>query len=692
MEWSAGGAAGARNARERVKSYYNRRHRRPQPIVPGTPDLTDHGSSYSYGELLDRDGPLAAVIAGFRPRAEQQQLATAIGRALDHAGMLVAEAGTGVGKTFAYLAPVLRAGRKALISTGTRTLQDQIFHRDLPVVRRALGQPVKVALLKGRANYLCRHRLELAQAERGVRADEARELAAVSTWAIRTASGDRAELEAVSEDSRLWPRVTSTVDNCLGQECPAYHNCYVVKARREAQQADVVVVNHHLLLADMALKDEGFGELLPGVDAVIVDEAHQFPDIAGQYFGDSLSARQLRELSSDTLAEYLKSAGDVPALRPCLDAVTNAVARLRLSLGERDRRLDWQECLQAEAFGSALDELAGALGELTPLLEGLGERSRGLDNCRQRAQRLAERLAALRDTDTSGHIRWAETRGRGVTLHLTPQDVAPRLAEHLHAGETAWIFTSATLAIAGSLDHFCTRVGLESAERLVLGSPFDYARNALLYLPNGLPAADRFGYTEAVVDAALPLLQANGGRAFLLFTSHRALRVAAAYLAPRCDYPLLVQGDAPRSRLIERFRESGEAVLLGTSSFWEGVDVKGSALSLVVIDKLPFASPGDPVLKARLAALSEAGGNPFMDIQLPEAVIALKQGVGRLIRDTTDTGVMMLCDPRLGTRPYGKVFLASLPPMRRTRERDDVLAFIRACAERVPAAMEESCG
>lgn len=641
-----------------------------------------------YSELMDGDGALASAIAGFQPRREQQLLAEAIGLALDHAGLLAAEAGTGVGKTFAYLAPVLQAGRKVLISTGTRTLQDQIFHRDLPVVRKALGQPVQVALLKGRSNYLCRHRLDLAQGERNLNHTDAHDLMAVQTWAGRTTSGDRAELEAVPETSRIWPRVTSTTDNCLGTECPAFSNCWVVKARREAQQADVVVVNHHLLLADMALKDEGFGELLPNVDAVIVDEAHQFPDVAGQYFGESVSARQLRELSRDTLAEYLKTAGDVPELRPCLDHMDTALSQLRLSLGEATRRLDWSECKAGGNFTERLETLATALDDVRQHLDALAERSRGLDNCRQRAERIAERLDTLADEDDNNeHIRWAETWNRNVTFHLTPHDVAPRLAEHIHAGETAWIFTSATLAVANSLDHFCTRIGVENAERLILGSPFDYAHNALLYTPQGMPQTNAPRYTESVIDAALPLIEANGGRAFLLFTSHHALQRAADYLADRCDHELLVQGDAPRSRLIERFRQSGEAVLLGTSSFWEGVDVKGAALSLVVIDKLPFASPGDPVLKARLNALREAGGNPFMDVQLPQAVIALKQGVGRLIRDVADTGVMMLCDPRLATRPYGKVFLASLPPMRRTVSRDAALTFIDERVAPVPAEL-----
>ncbi len=640
------------------------------PIGPSLDSLTDSRDIFAH------DGALSEAIDGFRPRREQRLLAEAIEETLDASGMLVAEAATGVGKTFAYLAPVLRAGRKTLISTGTRTLQDQIFHRDLPVVRRAMGQPVKIALLKGRANYLCRHRLALALAEPRMRRDEGRELAAVNAWAERTRSGDRAELDTVDENARIWPRVTSTVDNCLGQECPAFSNCWVVEARREAQRADVVIVNHHLLLADMALKAEGFGELLPEADAVIVDEAHQFPGVATQYFGEAVSARQLRDLSRDALVEYLKSAGDMPELRGCIDRMENALARTRLALGEDNRRLDWQACRASAGFEERLDELVGALEKVHDCLDVLGERSRGLDNCRVRAERFVARLEAFASPDDMSRIRWAETFKRNVTFHLTPHDVASRLAEHIQTGDTAWIFTSATLAVAGSLEHYCERLGLRDAQRLVLGSPFDYRRNALLYTPRGLPEPRAPSYVEAVVDTAWPLVEANRGRAFLLFTSHRALRRAAARIGRESGHELLVQGEAPRPRLIEQFRETANAVLLGTSSFWEGVDVKGAALSLVVIDKLPFAAPNDPVLKARLAAHAEAGGNPFMDIQLPRAVISLKQGVGRLIRDAADTGVMMLCDPRLATRPYGRVFLESLPPMRRTEDEAEALVFI----------------
>lgn len=631
-----------------------------------------------YAALFADGGPLACAIDDFQPRHEQQQLAAAIGRTLDQAGMLAAEAGTGVGKTFAYLAPVLQAGRKVLISTGTRTLQDQIYYRDLAIMRRALGQPVKVALLKGRSNYLCLHRLDLATGDAGGWRNNTHDLAAVNAWARHTLTGDRSELSQVSETSPIWPRVTSTVDNCLGTECPMYSKCWVVKARREAQQADVVVVNHHLLLADMALKEEGFGELLPQVDAVIVDEAHQFPAIAGQYFGEAVSVRQLRELCRDTQAEYLKSAADMPDLLPCLRALETALSQWRLSLGERDRRFDWGECSNVAGFCEQMTAARAALDCLRECLNVLGERSRGLDNCRQRGDSFAARLAKLADGDENHFIRWAETRHHNATFHLTPHDVAPRLAELIHADDKAWVFTSATLAVANRLEHFCSSIGVgDSAEQRVLGSPFDYAHHALLYLPPSMPQPNAPSYTQAVVEAALPLIEANGGRAFLLFTSHRALRAAAAHLKTRCDCALFVQGEAPRTHLIEQFRKADNAVLLGTSSFWQGVDVKGDALSLVVIDRLPFASPGDPVLKARMSALKQAGGRPFPDMQLPQAVIQLKQGAGRLIRDAGDTGVLMLCDPRLTTKSYGKVFLNSLPPMSRTDSLTQAVEFLR---------------
>jgi ATP-dependent DNA helicase DinG len=605
-------------------------------------------------------------------------------------GVLVAEAGTGTGKTFAYLIPALLAGKRVLISTGTKTLQDQLYHRDLPALRAAVGMPVKTALLKGRANYLCRQRLGLT-AEQGLFDSRARikELEAVRQWAGVTRSGDISELTTVPEDSTLWTQVTSTADNCLGQECPEYARCHVVEARRAAQEADLVVVNHHLLLADMVLKEEGFGELLPGVDAVIVDEAHQLPEIATQYFSTSVSTRQLQDWLQDLRKEYASAAGDLPAFETQLAALEQALGALRPAYAEGAGRQEWMRLPNREALAERLRALRSTLESLKPALDGLAGRSRGLESCRDRAAVLGLRLAAFLEEGADTQVRWIEQFGRQIAFNLTPLDAAERFATRMHDTPCAWVFLSATLSIAGEFRHFRERLGVAESEELLLGSPFDFENHALLYLPPRMPATDSPGFTTAVVEAARPVIEASGGRAFLLFTSHRALKEAAELLRGELDYPLLVQGQMPRRRLLEAFRELGNAVLLGTASFWEGVDVKGPALSVVIIDKLPFASPGDPVLKARLELMRSEGRNPFMEYQLPQAVLALKQGVGRLIRDASDTGVMMICDPRLTGKPYGRVFLESLPPMRRTRDLKEVTRFLE---EHLDEASEAAAG
>ncbi len=627
-------------------------------------------------DALGPEGALARAVDGFAPRSQQQTMAERVSRVLAARDTLVVEAGTGTGKTFAYLVPALLAGGKVVVSTGTRNLQDQLFHRDLPTVQRALGAPARTALLKGRANYLCLYRLGVEEeAATAVGRAPGRDLATIRAWSGRTVSGDVAEVTEVPEDASAWGRVTSTADNCLGQDCPLYGDCFVVKARRAAQEAELVVINHHLLFADMALKDEGFGELLPGADAFMLDEAHQLPEVAAGFFGVSLGARQLLELARDARAEHLKAGGDMRGLTETAQALERAVAELRLALGPEMRRAPWAAVVGRAGLDEALDGLGGALGALAAGLEAAAARSAGLAHCARRAGDFAERLELLTRSDDADHVRWLETFTRAFTLHLTPLDIAPAFRAHRGNYRSAWVFTSATLAVNGRFDHFNERLGLEDPETCLLDSPFDFARNALLYLPVGLPDPGEASHTAAVVEAALPVLAASGGRAFMLFTSYRALNEAAERLGARVRYPLFVQGSAPRAELLERFRASGDGVLLGTTSFWEGVDVRGPALSCVIIDKLPFAAPGDPMLQARLDALRARGANPFMDHQLPAAVILLKQGVGRLIRDPADRGVMMICDPRLASRPYGRVFLNSLPPMARTRTRGDVEAF-----------------
>jgi len=651
-------------------------------------------------DLLGPHGPFAASVAGFRPREAQRRMARAVADAIADRRTLLCEAGTGIGKTFAYLVPALLSGRRVIVSTGTRHLQDQVQQHDLPAVRAALGAPASVAVLKGRANYLCLHRYEALDREwRMPSRAAALELAAVKRWIPTTQSGDLAEVAGLGEDSTLLPRLTSTSDSCLGSKCDRYSDCFVVKARRRAQEADLVVINHHLLLADLVLKEQGFGELLPTADAIIVDEAHQLPDLAAQFFGDSFAARQVSALAEDALAALGAEATEA-AVAQRIGALEPALRELRLALGAEVRRASWDQVAARPELHESLAALQTALRGVAALFAARAADGREHETLQARADALAGELqpflggALEGDDEPEPMVLWFETYTRSFALHATPLDAAERFRKHLKARPQAWIFTSATLAVGADFGHFTRRLGVGAAppregdapdddggadevERLVLESPYDYRNNALLHLPTGLPDPDAPGYTEAVVRVAMPLLEASRGRAFMLFTSHRALQAAAAALRGRIDHPLLVQGEMPRARLIERFRAAGDAVLLGTASFWEGVDVKGPALSLVIIDKLPFASPGDPVMAARINAAKALGGNAFGELQLPQAVLALKQGVGRLIRDADDTGVMVLCDPRLRTRAYGRAFLKALPAMRVTAERDEAIAFLR---------------
>ncbi len=632
--------------------------------------------SVDITEVLGADGLFAREVPGFVPRAVQQQMAEAVAAAITDYQTLIAEAGTGTGKTYAYLVPALLSGRRVIISTGTKALQDQLFHRDLPRVRSVLGASVSTALLKGRSNYLCLHRLEQLRGDSQLdSAANAGKLQAVQAWSKQTVSGDRAELAELAEDSPLWPRVTSTVDNCLGSDCPFFSECFVVKARRAAQEADVLVVNHHLLFADLAMKQEGFGEVLPGAQAFILDEAHQIPELAGQFFSTSLSSRQIGEMAKDAASEAAAVSGGFGLLQSVLEAVTPALKRLRLAMNVLKPKGPFDLIEGDRAIADALDDLHRVLEELAAALFGQAERSRGLASVYERANTQAARLGQLRDSHARDAVHWYELSAHGFSLHATPLDLAEPLRTLRESSHAAWIYTSATLSVNGQFEHFTRPLGITDARTLALQSPFDYTRQALTYLPAGLPSPLDANYTERMIEAVLPVLAASRGRAFLLFTSHRALERAAQLLQGRVTYPLFVQGNAPRHQLLAGFRESGDGILLGAASFWEGVDVSGEALSCVVIDKLPFSSPDDPVLQARLSALTAAGQNPFTEWQIPTAVIALKQGVGRLIRDIHDRGVLVLCDPRLTGKGYGRLFLASLPAMPRTRELAAVEAF-----------------
>ena len=660
---------------------------------------------------LAADGPLDTRLPGYVPRAAQMHLAEAVADAFELRTCLIAEAGTGTGKTYAYLVPALLSGKRVIISTGTRALQDQLYHRDLPRVRDALGIGLRSALLKGRANYLCLYRTDQSKAEpRFGGREQAAQFHRVLAWSQRTQRGDLAELADFPEDSPLWQQITSTTENCLGSECPFWDDCFVVKARAEAQAADVVVVNHHLLLADLALKQEGFGEILPGAHAFVLDEAHQLPELAAQFFGVAVSARQLNDLARDALAECANLSGSIASVQQPARDLEYAVRELRLAMHELPPRGTQQRVRWHAASESALDSLAHILDAFAEALAPLAEASPGFTAAHERAGAQRQRLQSWRDGggrsdahyDDSDNIesshfesesgaidddvRWYELTARGFVLQRTPLDVSGPLRQFRENSRAAWIFTSATLAVDGSFEHIAGRLGLDNPESLLQPSPFDWPEQALCYLPRGLPEPNQREYGRALLDAVRPVLEASGGRAFLLFTSHRALREAAEQLSDG-PWPLFVQGTAPRHVLLDAFRNSGNGVLLGAASFWQGVDVPGDALSVVVIDRIPFAAPDDPVLEARLDAVRRSGGNPFRDEQIPTSAIALKQGVGRLIRNENDRGVLVLCDPRLLGKNYGRIFLDSLPPFPMTRELADVQAFF-ARAEAMNSAAQ----
>jgi ATP-dependent DNA helicase DinG len=621
------------------------------------------------------------MIPGYRPRAQQLEMAAAIEQAIERDGVLVAEAGTGTGKTFAYLVPALLSGGKVIVSTGTKTLQDQLFDRDLPAVREALASGASAALLKGRSNYVCLYRLGRAREEARLDSrEQAAQLGRIEQFARSSPTGDRADLADVPEDAPVWVHATSTRENCLGQECPDYRDCFVMRARRNALAADVVVVNHHLFFADVVLRDEGVAELLPACNTLVFDEAHQLPETARMFFGETVSSVQLVELARDLRVELRAAGGASPELDALANRLEKAARDLRLAFGDSGTRLAWSQALRLPGFSASLEQLLKAIRDVQEPLAAQAERSEGLDSCARRAGQALSLLLRLQEED-AGEVRWVEVFAQAAQLHLTPLSSAELFRKQMSDHPRAWIFTSATLAVGEDFGHVTRELGVPDAETRRWASPFDFGRQALLYLPRALPADPNApGFTEAVIEAALPVLRASGGRAFLLFTTLRALRKAHELLRGRIDFPLLVQGTGSRSDLLERFRRLGNAVLLGSQSFWEGVDVRGEALSVVVIDKLPFAPPDDPVLAARIDGLKAREGNPFTELQLPQAVLQLKQGAGRLIRDEADRGVLMLCDPRLVSRPYGRQILRSLPPMKPTRELAEVERFFSAPA------------
>lgn len=638
-------------------------------------------SEQSIRQVFEKNGILATQIEGYSERTQQLEMALAIADAIENNAQLVAEAGTGTGKTFAYLVPALLTGGKVIISTGTKNLQDQLYSRDLPNVRDALKVPVTVAMLKGRANYVCHFHLERAEQEgRFASREDAKYVHLIKTFAENTKTGDKSELNTVPENAMIWASVTSTRDNCLGGDCAYYKNCFVMEARKQALAADVVVVNHHLFFADVMLRDEGVAELLPSANTVIFDEAHQLPEVAGLFFGEDVSTSQLIELARDCTAAYLTVAKDCVELGKVIPALEKAAKDFRLIFAYEGSRLPVQKALALKGFDEAFNYMQSQLKALEKVLETQAARDPLLEKCWQRSEALFDLFSRWQSAENNNLVRWVEVFTHSVQLHATPLSVAEGFGKQLNAQPRAWIFTSATLAVKSDFSHYIAQMGLQAAKTAFWDSPFNYQEQALFYVPSEMPDPNSPSYTASVVAAALPVLQASGGRAFVLSTSLRAMReihalLKEAFIENGIESPLLLQGETSRTELLDRFRQLGNAVLVGSQSFWEGVDVRGEALSVVIIDKLPFAPPDDPVLSARVDKLNAEGKNAFMEYQLPYSVITLKQGAGRLIRDENDRGVLMICDPRLISKAYGKKIWQSLPPFKRTRLLVDVQAF-----------------
>lgn len=622
------------------------------------------------------DGALAKAIAGFSPRQAQQQMATAVAEVIEHNQQLIVEAGTGIGKTYAYLVPALRSGKKVIISTASKALQDQLYRRDIPTIVRALAFTGKIALLKGRGNYLCLLRFEQQNHLGGDLITTAQDdLVTLRSWRQTTVTGDINTCSGISEDSQIWPLVTSTVDNCLGSECSYFKDCYVVKARKRAMEANIVIINHHLFLADRVVRERGFAELVPKGEVFVFDEAHQLPDTACHYFGEQVTSRQLSELAKRLLFAYQTELSDERQLKKVAERLVHCVDELRLTTTGSTRRGDLRQWLQEVPVASAIRRLKDTLELCYDIIKEWPGRSTLLDTLFAGVVLQRSRLERITATQDPAYSYWYEVNHRHITLALTPLHVAEQFNDIYRQYDASWIFASATLSVNQTLAHFAERMGLATAIKLMLDSPFDYMHQALLYVPRFLPPISPQQSSD-LAQMIQPLIEANHGRCFFLCTSHQMMRELAEQLQQRVTFPVLMQGKGSKTELINAFVDAGNAVLVATSSFWEGVDMRGDILSLVIIDKLPFTSPDEPLLKARMAACHRQGMDPFSAIQLPDAVLALKQGAGRLIRDQQDRGVLVICDQRLVSRPYGALFLASLPSMSRTRDLARTLKFI----------------
>ncbi len=633
-------------------------------------------ASVTPAAFFGPDGLLSRALDGFEARPSQERLSQAVERTLRDGGVLLAEAGTGTGKTLAYLLPAVELGRRVVVSTGTKNLQEQLITKDIPLLARALGRDLSVAVMKGRGNYLCLLRFRsFSEAGSFKRLDEIPLFRAVEAWAPTTATGDRGEVTDLPDSAEFWREISASSENCIGQSCADFDACWVTEMRRRALEADIVVVNHHLLCADLAVKDGSYGEVIPPYDTLILDEAHLLEDVATQYFGVTVSSHRFEDLCRDVERELSAAKIDAPEVLREAEALRHRADRFfrMLAMG-RGQKLtpDWMTSRMAEESDALLMRLQG----LKTAILALPERTEPLNAVAGRAHALADEVGFVLQAEHEGHVYFVETRGRGVFLKATPIDVSSMLQEQLFDRVRAAVLTSATLAVDGGFEYLRSRLGLEGTEDLLLASPFDFAEQALLYVPRGMPEPRAATFVDRAAEEIVALLEESRGRAFVLFTSHANMNAVAERVAGEIDYPLLIQGEAPKPVLLEAFKRTPGAVLFATSSFWQGVDVVGEQLSCVIIDKLPFASPGDPVVSARIDRLRNRGGNPFGEYQVPVAILSLKQGLGRLIRSRSDRGILAVLDSRLVEKSYGARFLESLPPARLVHDRASLRGFL----------------
>ncbi|NRA83728.1 MAG: ATP-dependent DNA helicase [Gammaproteobacteria bacterium] len=633
-------------------------------------------------EAFGVDGKLSQAISGYEPRAAQIEMASVVCQAIEADQQLVVEAQTGTGKTFSYLISAILSGKKTIVSTGTKALQDQLFYKDLPLVRSALNKPLKVALLKGRSNYLCIERLKKLTSQGASRHPQTEaDLTQIKRWSSHTVSGDLGDVPSISESSFALPLVTSTPDSCSGRQCQYFDDCYLLRARRLAMEADLLVVNHHLFFADMALKDTGFGELIPQAELIIFDEAHQIPDIACSYFGQSLSTRSLKELASDVIHAYHDGLKDTKQLLKAAQIIERCSDQLRLCFSHHGERGDWAGAMQRKDVASAFEQLSQNIDFLYQVIKISLSRSDALDSCFERLIELKSNLALFEQTNKLGFSFWYEAGKQHLQLNISPLSIADKFREHINSYQASWIFTSATLQVDNKFDNFKGLLGIESANTLALDSPFDYQKQSLFCIPRYLPEPAHPQYVDQLALLIETIISASNGGVMILVTSYSTLNRLNKILEGKISQLLLVQGLDSKQKLLHSFSEDGNAVLLATTSFWEGVDIRGDALRCVIIDKLPFASPDDPLLKARLDDSKKRGEDGFATVQIPQAVIALKQGAGRLIRDSSDQGAFLLCDTRMVTRPYGRIFMQSLPDMKRTRDVKQVITYLENIAK-----------